>query len=148
LFSSSTGGSLTTPIVQTATLQHPTSASTDGQLDRLADTTEHFNQRVDGELGRFLVHHVGHARARDHPNVGGLGLLQVMFCNPGGQLFHQLLFQEPRVIDLFTGRSLQALGFVRRKTQLQVEIRAQLCHMADFGVYRHFFAFFELTTAR
>ena len=43
-----------------------TSASTDGQLDRLADAAEHFYQRVDSELGRFFVHHVGHARARDH----------------------------------------------------------------------------------
>jgi len=40
--------------------------STDCQLDRLADPAEHLHERIDGELGRFLVHHVGHARARNH----------------------------------------------------------------------------------
>jgi hypothetical protein len=49
--------------------------STDSQLDRLADTAEHFHSRIDGELGGFLIHHVGHTRARDHQNLGGLGLL-------------------------------------------------------------------------
>jgi|ERR1035438_2835891 hypothetical protein len=49
--------------------------STDRQLDRLADTAEHFHERIDGELGGFLIHHVGHTRARDHQNLGGLGLL-------------------------------------------------------------------------
>jgi hypothetical protein len=49
--------------------------STDCQLDRLADTTEHFHERIDGELGGFLIHHVGHTRARDHQNLGGIGLL-------------------------------------------------------------------------
>ena len=69
------------------------SASTDGQLDLLADATEHFHQRVDCELGRLLVHDVGHARARDHQYLVGLGLLQVMLGNPGGQFIHQLLLQ-------------------------------------------------------
>ncbi len=49
--------------------------STDCQLDRLAGTAEHFHERIDGELGRLFVHHVGHTRARDHQNLGGLGLL-------------------------------------------------------------------------
>jgi hypothetical protein len=43
-----------------------TFASTDCQFDRLADTTEHFHERVDGEPGRFFVHDIGHAGARDH----------------------------------------------------------------------------------
>ena len=49
--------------------------STDCQLDGLADTAQHFYERIDGELGRFFVHHVGDPRARDHQNLGGLGLL-------------------------------------------------------------------------
>ena len=49
--------------------------STDCQLDRLADTAEHFHEGIDGEFGRFFVHHVRHTRARDHQNLGGLGLL-------------------------------------------------------------------------
>jgi hypothetical protein len=49
--------------------------STDCQLDRLADTAQHFYQRIDGELGSFLIDHVGYTRARDHQNLGGLGLL-------------------------------------------------------------------------
>ena len=49
--------------------------STDCQLDRLADPAEHFHERIDGELGRFLIHHVGYTRARDHQNLGGLSLL-------------------------------------------------------------------------
>ena len=32
--------------------------STDCQLDRLADTAEHFHERIDRELGRFFIHHV------------------------------------------------------------------------------------------
>jgi hypothetical protein len=36
------------------------------QLDRLADTAKH----IDGETGGFLIHHVGHTRARDHQNLG------------------------------------------------------------------------------
>ena len=35
--------------------------STDGELDWLADTTEHFHQGINGEFGRFLVDHVGYA---------------------------------------------------------------------------------------
>src|ERR1017187_4358216 len=45
---------------------------TDCQLDRFADTAEHLHERIDRELGCFLVHHVGHPRARDHQNLGGL----------------------------------------------------------------------------
>jgi hypothetical protein len=37
--------------------------SIDCQPDRFANTAEHFHQCIDGELGRFLVHHVGHTRA-------------------------------------------------------------------------------------
>jgi hypothetical protein len=40
------------------------------QLDRLADTAKHFHERIDGETGGFLIHHVGHTRARDHQNLG------------------------------------------------------------------------------
>jgi len=52
-------------------MRFPTSASTNDQLDRLADAAEHFHQRVDGEFGRFLVHHVRHVRARDAAACGG-----------------------------------------------------------------------------
>ena len=67
--------------------------STDCQPDRLSHTAEHFHERIDGELGRFLIDHVGHTRARDHQNLGGLSLLQVMFRDPDRQLLHQLLLK-------------------------------------------------------
>ncbi len=55
---------------------HPTiNRSIDRHLNRLADTAEHFHERIDGELSRFFVHDVGHPRARNHQNLGGLGLL-------------------------------------------------------------------------
>jgi hypothetical protein len=44
--------------------------STDCQLDRLADAAEHFHKRINGELGRFPVHHVGHTRAAAWPTRG------------------------------------------------------------------------------
>jgi hypothetical protein len=80
--------------------------STDCQLDRLADATEHFYQRIDSERGGFLIHDVGHTRARYHQNLAGFGLLQAMFGNLARQLFHQSLLQRARVIYLFAGRSL------------------------------------------
>ncbi len=49
--------------------------STDRQFDRLAYTAEHFHERVDGEPGGFFVHDVGHTRARNHQNLGCVGLL-------------------------------------------------------------------------
>lgn len=48
-----------------------------------------------------------HAWTRDHQNFGSLGLLQVMFRNPGRQLFHELLLQPPSIIDLFAGCGMQ-----------------------------------------
>ncbi len=57
------------------TIERLARQSTDFQLDRLPDTAEHFYECIDGELGRLLVDHVGHTRARNHQNLGGLGLL-------------------------------------------------------------------------
>lgn len=52
----------------------PIHASTDCQFDRLADAAQHFHECIDGELGGFLIHHVGYTRAGDHQNLGGIGL--------------------------------------------------------------------------
>ena len=73
--------------------------------------------------------HIGHARTGDHQNLDGLSLFQVVVRNPGREFFHQLLFQKPRIIDLFEGRSLKTLGLVRLKTQFQKEVHppASLC---------------------
>src|ERR1017187_1388876 len=107
--------------------------STDCKLDRLADPAEHFHERIDGELGRFLVHHVGHARARDHQNLGGIGLLQVMFRNQT---------DSSSISSCFSSRvSLICL-------------RDAACRrLASSGVKPssrklHFFSFLALTTAR
>jgi len=46
----------------------------------------------------------------NHQNLGGLGLLQVMFRNPGRQFFHQLLLQQARVIDLLRDAAYRRLA--------------------------------------
>jgi hypothetical protein len=61
-----------------------------------------------------------------------------MLRNPDRQIFHQLLLQQPRVIDLFLGRSLKTLGLCRRKIQSR----------QDFGIEVHFFSYLALNTAR
>jgi hypothetical protein len=43
--------------------------SANGQPDRLSHSTEHLNQGIDRELGRFLVHDIGHAWPRHHQDL-------------------------------------------------------------------------------
>ena len=95
-----------------------------------------------------FFYHIGHARTGDHQNLDGLSLFQVVVRNPGREFFHQLLFQKPRIIDLFEGRSLKTLGLVRLKTQFQKEVHPRLRYVAHFGIDRHLFAFLAVTMAR
>ena len=78
--------------------------------------------------------------ARDHQDLGGFGLLQVMLGNPGGQFFHQLLLQQPGVVDLFARGHLQTLGFSGCEARFQEEVRSRLRHRRNppsESLFRH-----------
>jgi hypothetical protein len=44
----------------------------DCQSDRLSQPAEYLYQRIDRELGLFLVHHIEHSRAQQHQAPGPL----------------------------------------------------------------------------
>lgn len=115
--------------------------SANGQSDRLSHPAEHLDQGIDRELGRFLVHDIGHAWPRHHQDLRRISLLEVMLLNPVGQFRHQLLLELTRVVDLLVRSGLQPLGFLGRKSELQEQVRARFRHMADFSIHRHFLPF-------
>src|ERR1700739_3860726 len=51
--------------------------SGDPELHAPASPGQHIDQRVDGELGRFFVDHVGNTGAADAQYLRGVGLFQV-----------------------------------------------------------------------
>lgn len=95
------------------------------------------------EFSGFLIHHVRNARTRDHEDFGCVRLRQLALLDPDGQLLHQLLLQQAPVVDLFSRRAMQTPGLVLRKAQLQENVRARLCHMANFGIDLHLESFLE-----
>ena len=61
---------------------HASSTLVHGQSNVLADPRQHVHQRINRELGDFLVHHVRDSGPGHLQDVGGLLLPQVVFFDP------------------------------------------------------------------
>jgi hypothetical protein len=50
----------------------------------------------------------------------------MMLFDPGGQFSHELLLEQPRVVDLFLRRGMQALRLFSGKAEFEEQIGAGL----------------------